>query len=166
MLVQLPLLVVLAACIIGALASKPFRPAPSLAPLRLLVTAMASAAGVMLAVSLSRDWWVVTNGDGAFPDVVGGEHFVPRWVATMGLVACVLTVAASWGRRNWAPLGLVVAWLAVGTAWFESSGEVTGTPTEARFGLRLATWAIVLVTLASVVGSLGRLAERRAPARA
>jgi hypothetical protein len=166
MLVQLPLLVIVGACIIAALASKPFRPAPSLAPLRLLVTAMASAAGVMLAVSLTHDWWVVTNGDGVFPDVVGAEHFVPQWVATMGLVGCVLTVAASWGRRNWAPLGLVVAWLAVGIAWYESSGEVTGTPTEARFGLRLATWAIVLVTLAAAIGSLGRLAERRAPARA
>jgi hypothetical protein len=166
MLVQLPLLVILGACVIGALASERFRPAPSLAPLRLAVTVMASVSGVMLAVSLTYDWWVVKNGDGAFPDIVGAEHFVPRWVVAMGLAACVLTVAASWGRRNWAPLVLAVAWLAVGIAWYESSGEVTGTPTEARFGLRLATWAIVLVTLASVVGSLGRLAERRAPARA
>lgn len=157
-----PLLVlVLTAGLASALVSTPFRPDPSGAPLRLLVTAMASTAGVMLAVSLTRDWWVAMNWNGSVPDVAGGEHLVVQCVVTTGLLSCLLTIAAIRGRRNWAPVGLVVAWLAVAIAWYESSGEVTGTPTEARFGLRLATWAMVLVTLAATIGSLGRRAARR-----
>lgn len=164
-MLMLLLVTLLVAGMVAALASTPFRPAASVAPLRLLVTVMASASGVMLAVSLTRDWWVAMNWEGAVPQTAGGEHVVVRSVVATGLLSCALTLAATWGRRNWAPLGLIGAWLAVGIAWYESSGEVTGTPTEASSGLRLAMWAMVLVTAAATLSSLGRLAERRAAAR-
>lgn len=156
------LLVLLLPGVAVALYTRPFRPDPSLLPLRILVAALATTATVMLGLSLGSDWWIVHDWVAERTLVTdAGSPFVLAIVAS-GLLAAGLTVLGAWGRRNWAPLGLTVAWLLVAIAWYAASGEpvdfeATG---EARPGLRLATWAVLLVTFTTVVASFGRLAER------
>jgi hypothetical protein len=84
-----------------------------------------------------------------------------------GLLAAGLIVAGLHGRRNWAPMALTVSWLMVAGAWFASTGElVDGDASgEAGPGLRLATRALLVVTVAATLASLGRLAERLASRR-
>lgn len=163
MALVLPLLLLLPGVAV-ALYTRPFRPDPSLLPLRILVTALAATTTVMLGLSLGSDWWIVHDWVGERTLITdAGSPFVLMVVAAV-LLAAVLTVLGAWGRRNWAPLGLTVAWLLVAIAWYAASGEpvdfeATG---EARPGLRLATWATLLVTFTTVVASFGRLAERGA----
>lgn len=162
------MLVVLVALLLpgvaAALASRPFEPHPSLARLRGLVTGMAAIAGGMLLLSLSQTWWVVEDWEREATLTTRGDSGVVLITVGIGLLSSVLTVVAVRGRRNWAPLGLTMAWLLVGICWFASTGEFDDSDAsgEAELGLRLATWSMLLVTITAVLGSLGRLAERRA----
>lgn len=150
--------------VLAALVTRPFVPAPTVAPLRNTLTGLALAAGGMLVFSLTQDWW--TTVEDSEPQTTGGTSPFVLIVVAAGVSSIVLIVAALWGRRNWAPLSLVLTGLLVGIAWlasapdlWDATGEVTG---EAKVGLRLATWSLLLLTITATIGSVTRLAEQRA----
>jgi hypothetical protein len=77
-------------------------------------------------------------------------------------VAAGLTVAGLEGERNWAPTVLTLAWLLLPWGWWSATGEPVDSDAggEAGAGLRLATCAVLVITVAAALASAGRPAER------
>jgi hypothetical protein len=150
----------------AALATKPFQPDPSLAPLRVIVATVTATGSGMLVLSVARDWWVIDDWEREATLTTDGSSPFVLVLVSIGLLSALLTVLGSWGRRNWAPVALMGAWLLMAAAWYASTGEFHDSDAggEGRSGLRLATWALLLVTVATVISSFGRLAERHARA--
>ena len=148
----------------AALASRRFRPDPALAWWRALVTVATVAGAGVLVASLAPRWWTIEDWEREATLVTEGRSGYPIVLVAFGLLAAGLIVAGLHGRRNWAPMALTVSWLMVAGAWFASTGELVDSDAsgEAGPGLRLATRALLVVTVAATLASLGRLAERRA----
>jgi len=153
--------------IAAARVSQPFVPQPSLWPARCLVTALAVSGAVMLGVSLTFTWWIVHDWEREDTLVTRGDARLVQIIVVAGLACVLLTIRAVWGRRNWTPLGLILAWPILGFGWFASTGESVDSDAsgEAGTGLSVATWALLLITIAAVLGSFERLAEHRAHRR-
>jgi hypothetical protein len=148
----------------AALATKPFEPDPSLAGLRVVVATMSVTGGGMLIFSVAHDWWVIDDWEREATLTTHGSSPFVLVLVSSGLLSALLTVLGSWGRRNWAAAALIGTWLLVAAAWYASTGEFHDSDAggQARFGLSLATWALLLVTVTAVISSFGRLAERHA----
>jgi len=158
------LVVVLLPGLVAALASRRFRPDPALAWWRALLTAVAVFGSGLLVVSLAPRWWTIDDPEREVTLVTEGTSAYPIVLVAIGLLAAGLTVVGVHGRRNWAPMALTVAWLLVAGAWYASTGELHDSDSggKAGPGLRLATKALFVVTLAAAFASLGRPAERGA----
>jgi len=158
------LVVVLLPGLVAALASRRFRPDPALAWWRALLTAVAVFGSGLLVVSLAPRWWTIDDPEREVTLVTEGMSAYPIVLVAIGLLAAGLTVVGLHGCRNWAPMALTVGWLLVAGAWYASTGELHDSDSggKAGPGLRLATEALLVVTLAAAFASLGRLAERGA----
>lgn len=160
------LFLLLALVLVGirvALRTEPFTPHPSLVRRRVLVAAMASIASGMLVLSVRYDWWVMHDWESELTDVGRADSPAAMGIVVAGLASALATVAAAWGRRNWAVLPLSVGWFLIASTFVveTGNGDAGG---GALSGLELAAWAMLILTLATVFGSFGRIAERRADA--
>jgi hypothetical protein len=154
------LLAVLLLGVVAALSTARFTPDPSLGAVRRMVAAMVLAAGGLLVVSLRYEWWIMHDWESEYTEVGRGDSPLALAIVAAGLTSCVTTVSAAWGGRNWAFLPLSVTWFLVAWGWVieTGNGDAGG---EALFGLELAGWAMLVVTLAAALGSINRLVERR-----
>lgn len=159
----LALVLLLAWGAVAALTSRPFTPDPSLAAGRYVLSGLAVVAGGMLLASAAFDWWVVEDWEREATLVTRADSIFVLMIMTAVLAAAVAAVRAVWGRRDWTPLALLGAWLLVGAAWYDSTGETVDSDAsgEVELGLRLATWSLLLVSATAVLGTLWRLVERR-----
>jgi hypothetical protein len=159
-------LVLLVICLLpglaAGLASRRFRPDPALAWWRALLTAVAVFGAGLLVVSSAQRWWTIDDPEREATLVTEGTSGYPIVLVAIGLLAAAVIVAGLYGHRNWAPMALTVAWLLVAGAWYASTGELHDSDSggKAGPGLRLATEALLVVTLSAAFASLGRLAER------
>ena len=144
----------------AALTSKPFEPTPSLAPARRLVIGLTIVASGILLLSLTQVWWIFEDPEHPPPDMIRRDSPEVILIVGFALLANLAAVLAVRGRRNWVPLALVLPWLLIAWGWIESDGlgDSTG---EVRPGLRLGTLAILLTTVAAIVGAMNRSREHR-----
>jgi hypothetical protein len=166
-IVQLVLVLLVAGFVLSS-RTKPFTPHPSLARARWVVIGCVIVACPLLVASLSQVWWVVHDGEREETLTTRGTSPFPALIVAFGLMCVLLTVTAVRGGRNWAPAIVALAWLMVGAGWaFGASGEAVDSDAsgEGRSGLSLAAWALLVVTIAAVVGSFVRLAEHRTSRR-
>lgn len=147
-----------------------FTPHPSLGPVRAVVAGLAAVGGLLLAVSVGQVWWVIDDRELEETLTTRGTSVAGLATVGLGLLAAVLTVAASRGRRNWAPLVLGVAWISVAFDLYAATGEMHDIDSvgERGPGLGVAAWGVLLITVAAVVGTFARRADlrRAAPAPA
>jgi hypothetical protein len=137
-----------------------------LGPVRYLVTGVAVASGALLVTSLLEVWWVIEDWEREETLTTQGTAGLPFTIVVLGLLCVAGTVHASQGDYDWAPVVLVtllvMLWPLLGIGYFVATGETVDSDAsgEPGFGLALATLAMALLTLAALVGSLTRLAQR------
>jgi hypothetical protein len=143
--------------------TRPFRPRPSLAPLRRSVVGLSVVAAGLLLVSVPQVWWTVDDFEREQTLVTRGTSSFPLVVVLLGLVSIALTVTGVRGGRNWAPALVWLPWLLVGWGWFASTGETTDSDAGGASGpgLDAATCALLVATVAVALASLGRLSSER-----
>lgn len=144
----------------AVLGARSYTPAPELGWLRGLATALAASAVVVLTVSIQTTWWVQSNVEDEDPveEPSRGDSGVALTIVVSGVITATASAAGAWGRRNWAPLGLPVMWIALGYGWLIAAGGAWSSRVygEPRSGVRLGTLAAGLVTLAAVTAIVHR----------
>lgn len=158
----LPVLIIVVVTVVACRATEPFSPHPSLAAVRYLVLSVSAVAAILLVASVFQVWWTVEDWEREQTLVTHGHSAYPLTVVGLGLVSVALVTAGVLGRRNWAPAVLWFAWSLVAWAWFASTGEPTDSDASgvAGSGLSIVTWAMLLTTVALLMGSLSRIANR------